>query len=573
MFWKSNKQQHKEKHIDISEVTVTLKPIGNVAPGTYLTVLYGFILLALIFVIFFLPGIIAGGTYITFKTSPVQAGVWIDGKKVGVTPCEVLVKQGTRNIELKRPFYKTVHMERKVGGFVFALPFLPRRESIHTDIAAADMDGLTSGTLADFAGWAMIKDFSANYQLPPILSEAAESIRGSTDQADRTKLAAFLKQAVSYTQSPYLARELFLAYAILESGNSVFTQATLVKLAKDYLALSKQYQNLPFWIFNVLPVYAPTEIGKKPQPETEIAREKGTKYGFLDSPWFKKIRKHYNDFLAAYRTRTKAALGPDRFISGIHFVPVPGGEFVMGKNDENDVLADPTTLMLLPHPVAVNAFYCSENEISNRQFKAFIDENPGWKPSQRDTLVAGKLADNQYLKDWQNDTFPAGQGELPVTHVSYFAAKAFCEWFTGKVEKSVPGLKARLPLESEWEWAATGGIQGGAPARGSIFFKDTIQGPGRVGSSLPNRFGLRDMAGNVWEWCENWYAPVSYLVTSYNPEVNTAAEAGITNGALKVVRGGSWANQQSELHFYTRGSQPPSWCTGFLGFRIVLVRR
>jgi len=570
MFWKKKQ----EKPVDISEVKVILKPLGKIQPGSYLTVLYAFIILSLLSAVFFLPGILAGGTYITFTANPVQAGVWIDGEKVGVTPCEILVKHGKRTIEFKRPFYKTLVVQQEVGSFMFALPFLPKRDSINTEIEVQDLDGLVAWALSDYAAWAMITDYSSHYQPPPILTETAKSIRTGLSQTEKTKLDLFLKQALSYTQSHFLARQLIKAYAILETGKGVFTQGTLLKLVKNYVALSTQYENLPFWIYNLLPVYASTDLEQDISLEMELTQAKGLKYGFLEAPWFKKIRENYSSYLVSFSTRIRGGYGSHRYLSGLHFVPIPGGMFVMGKNDDYDNLADPVNVSLLPHPVKVDAFYITENEISNRQFKAFIAENPAWKPSERESLIAKNLVDEEYLKYWQNDTYPPDTEEQPVTHVSYFAAAAYCDWLTQKIKTTAPGFKARLPFEAEWEWASGRGNSGYYQVQGSVFFREGIQGPARTGSSSVNVQGLKDTAGNVWEWCEDWYAPAGYLISSSDPEKNDiSGSAGIPYGALKVVRGGSWANPAEEIELYSRGSQPPSWCTEFLGFRVVLTER
>ncbi|MBN1798975.1 MAG: SUMF1/EgtB/PvdO family nonheme iron enzyme [Spirochaetales bacterium] len=568
------RKKKQEKPINISEVKVTLKPLGKIRPGTYLTVLYAFIILCLLFAIFFLPGILAGGTYITFTTSPVAAGVWIDGEKAGVTPCEVLVKGGKRKIEFRRPFYKTVVVEQEVGSFIFALPFLPKKDKVDMEMKVEDVDGLVAWALSDYTRWCMITDYSSHYQPPPILTETVKSIRSGLSQTEKAKLELFLKRALSFTQSHFLVRHLIHAYAILETGQGVFSQGTLLKLAKDYLALTKQYENLPFWIYNSLPVYASTELEQGISPEMEIAQTKGTKYGFFEAPWFKKIRENYVLFLNSFRTQVLAGYGSHRYLNGLHFVPVPGAVYIMGKSDDYSNLADPVQTPLLPHPVKVDAFYITEDEISNRQFKVFIDENPSWKPAQKNNLIAKDLVNENYLKDWENDTYPPGSGAQPVTYVSYFAAKAYCDWLTQKTKTTAPGFVVRLPFEAEWEWACARGNSMNYPVPGSIFFKENISGPALAGSSARNIHGLRDMAGNVWEWCEDWYAPAAYLISSYEPVENNAAHTiTMPYGAAKVVRGGSWADNLEEIALYTRGSQPPFFCTEITGFRVVLTER
>jgi formylglycine-generating enzyme required for sulfatase activity len=81
------------------------------------------------------------------------------------------------------------------------------------------------------------------------------------------------------------------------------------------------------------------------------------------------------------------------------------------------------------------------------------------------------------------------------------------------------------------------------------------------------------MVGNVWQWCEDPYAPSSYLLTSLDPALNASYEKGYAPGPDRAVRGGSWNNQSEQITVFTRGSQPAEWSTPYLGFRVALARR
>jgi len=156
-----------------------------------------------------------------------------------------------------------------------------------------------------------------------------------------------------------------------------------------------------------------------------------------------------------------------------------------------------------------------------------------------------------------------GREKHPVVHVSWDDAMAYCKW-AGK----------RLPTEAEWEFAARGGLDGARFVWGNEFnpggkwMANTWQGKfpeansgedgykntAPVGSYQPNGFGLFDMAGNVWEWCSDWYLPEYYARspkenpqgpdTSFDPD-----EPGIMK---RVTRGGSWMCADN----YCRGYRP-----------------
>ncbi len=243
----------------------------------------------------------------------------------------------------------------------------------------------------------------------------------------------------------------------------------------------------------------------------------------------------------------------------------------MGRDDVQSALGKSID-QFMAHPVGIDRFLLAETEVTNRQYQLFVDAKPEWKPSNRDTLQSTLLVSDEYLASWIDDRYPAGAADLPVTGVSWHAASAYCAWLQAALAATRPGALVRLPSEAEWEWAARGGLRGmpyptgDTPGR-SIVFATGVTGPGPAGSSEPNGYGLRDMAGNVWEWCADSYAPAAYLLSSIDPAVSRRIAGSLPETSEKVVRGGAWNNEKELLRVYGRGSQPASWCTPYLGFR------
>ena len=132
---------------------------------------------------------------------------------------------------------------------------------------------------------------------------------------------------------------------------------------------------------------------------------------------------------------------PPELLHQQRMVLIPAGEFLMGSNDEGSYDEEQPV-----RTVYVDAFYMDTTEVTNAQFKAFVDANPAW---QKDRIEPRFAIREEYLRDWKGNNYPKGRGNYPVVYVSWYAAMAYAEW-VGK----------RLPTEAEWEYAARGGLIG-----------------------------------------------------------------------------------------------------------------
>lgn len=280
---------------------------------------------------------------------------------------------------------------------------------------------------------------------------------------------------------------------------------------------------------------------------------------------------------------------------------IPGGTFMMGGDNDQ---ARPDEFP--KHKVSVDGFYMDSHEVTNAQFRAFTEATgyittaeiaPDWEelkaqlppgtPKPHDSLLQpssivftppnkpvplnnhGQWWSWVSGADWKHPFGPdsniEGKDDYPVVHVSWDDAVAYSQW-AGK----------RLPTEAEWEWAARGGQQetiypwgnehvdkgkvkanswqGQFPSHNTE--RDKYVGLAPVRSFSPNTYGLYDMAGNVWEWCSDWYHH-NYYSEIANPEgVNnpkgpsTSLDPNQPSIPKKVVRGGSFLCNDSYCSGY-----------------------
>ncbi|HTZ19104.1 MAG TPA: formylglycine-generating enzyme family protein [Dissulfurispiraceae bacterium] len=241
--------------------------------------------------------------------------------------------------------------------------------------------------------------------------------------------------------------------------------------------------------------------------------------------------------------------------TGIEFVFIKSGCYKMGDSAGD---GDPNERPV--HEACVSDFYIGRYAVTNSQFRKF---RPGHSSGNYEGVNLDD--DNQ-----------------PVINVSWEDAVDFAKWLSEKT-----GQQYRLPTEAEWEYAARAGTKtsrfwGNNPddacqyanvadisakklrPRWTAFFcDDGYAAASPVGSFKPNGFGLYDMLGNVWQWCEDVYDSRAYVRLPKNDPVYQGA------GEARVVRGGGWSNGPMGIRSAHRVGLTPTIGHRALGFRLV----
>lgn len=230
-------------------------------------------------------------------------------------------------------------------------------------------------------------------------------------------------------------------------------------------------------------------------------------------------------------------------VDGMRLRFVPAGPFLMGS-DRNDVNA--LAFEWPQRTVTLDAFWIDETEVTNGQYALCV--------------AAGRCVPPISLRSAtrQNYYSDPAYANYPVIYVNWAEARDYCEW-AGR----------RLPTEAEWEKAARGvdgalyswGNNAPSPARAN--FNRTRNDTTAVGSYAEGAspFGALDMAGNVYEWVNDWYLGAYYAEA---PEANPLGPA---TGTSRVLRGGAWNSEGREIRAASRYSYGPTRRENFIGFR------
>lgn len=228
-------------------------------------------------------------------------------------------------------------------------------------------------------------------------------------------------------------------------------------------------------------------------------------------------------------------------------VVIKGGTFYRGSNNGGrDEMPR--------HEIILDSFAIDVHPVTNEQFVRFLEAMGGEKDAQNNDTI--RLRESRIKRSGGKLNIESGYTKHPVVGVTWYGALAYAKW-VGK----------RLPTEAEWEIAAYGSLDEAVYPTGNniersqanFFSSDTTT----VMSYPPNGLGLYDIAGNVYEWCQDWYGYHYYDESVQEPN----NPKGPPQGVYRVLRGGCWKSLKEDLRCSHRHRNNPGTMNGTYGFR------
>ena len=258
----------------------------------------------------------------------------------------------------------------------------------------------------------------------------------------------------------------------------------------------------------------------------------------------------------------------------IEFCQIPAGVFTVGQTIEErcelintygqETFKKRFGSELPTHNIALDKFWIAKTPGTVENYRVFLNET-GWKTTAEVEGWSYHRVDNVWEKikglSWAIPGYSQSD-QHPVVHVSWFDAVEFTKWIS-----VVTGQQFYLPTAAEWEGAAHGGIAGcryagcGDIEQLAWIENNSGRAPKPVSLKISNNFGLHDMCGNVWEWCQDYYYPPTYQ------------QVGITNDPrnhARVSKGGAWHNTKEYVRCANHHGTDPCYHGSNFGFRLCL---
>ncbi|MDR1286248.1 MAG: SUMF1/EgtB/PvdO family nonheme iron enzyme [Treponema sp.] len=454
---------------------VRLPAILGIRPGAYLAVLYALIILGVVFFTLFFPGLSGPGSVAAVSCEPEGAAFYVDGIYMGAAPCKIFVPKGRHTLTLSLPGFTPFVREEEFRGRLFASSIFPLVHPVRAVLESPAPAAVFASHAADFAAWTFAGEPTAAYQIPMSLSEGAYRAARPGAAELREEMNGIIEASARFAVTRASLRDLARAKALSDNGGLAPSPVSLLRSAEESLAWLAKYPQGREWLGRVLPGLTPWQ-GESAEGAEDTA---------FATPGLTETAG-----AASLNGQGEAARIS---IEDLPFIRV--GEVSEGRSGD---------------------FWFCGAPVPQGLFTRFLAENPRWI----------------------GPSYGAGEN-APAAGVSWYAAEAFCLWFSARLPAAMADYEARLPAEAEWEAAA-----------GS-------EGSPRVPPEL-----LRN--GGLWEWCADPFAP---LLLPADPRAIEAV--GSPERSLRRIT----ADSQGQTIQTERASLPPDLSSPIISFRPVIVRK
>ncbi|QEN06097.1 PEGA domain-containing protein [Thiospirochaeta perfilievii] len=468
--------------IDTSHINIKLKDIFKISPNTYIPIFYGLLLIFILLLITVIPGLLNNRTNVIIKSSPTGAAVFIDNELIGSTPLEISLPKGSREFTVKKEHFfdytSTEVVERR------------KSQVIYIDLESKKGLDILKNGYANGSRWSLVNSnqLSNRYRIPNIISEPVLDYYEAND-FNRESLESYLESSLKLITNEFILSDYLRALAINSSNKKLLSVSSIKNSASFIEKLLNSTPNLSLLIYNKILLRRSLDI-KSPALE-RIARDHQLKI---------------NKNVVSFKEQSSSIK-----VENLNFINIPESQI-------------PTIDVNFIHNISNESFYILEEMVDRDNYFKFLEDNPKWSKENTEELINKGLVDKFYL-DFSND-------EDYITNISYYAAKAWCEW-ANEYYNIPSNYKISLPSENLWLSA--------------------------------NQFDILDNV-DAWQWTNQGFYIYDHFLTKKSGVILDEFD----QIEAKLVVGKNKYNTKAES---SRGVQNASWCTPFLSFRPVLIRK
>jgi len=501
------RKRHIPDEDEIKQTLVKLPEIFGRKPEQYIIHLYATGIALILFAVLVLPGLLVPGSHVRIDSTVPGAGVFSDDTRLGSTPYLGFLPAGHHHLVIRAPGLVSVEKDVDLPRHILGSLFVLGRTTIRFEQTMPDEDAYFSSVIKDFSRWSMVdRTFfgsdrnKLNYPVPVVLAPAASAWKATHQQetVNANKLKTFLIAAAPHINNAAQAEDFSRAWLVLASTGVAGSSDADVADLLDGLGLRND-STLAATFGNILP-----NLGTVKASEKKVAPAVATPVG-------------------------NASFGGLAFIG-------------FGTKPE--------------------VSYLAVKEIGEHLFGEFLDAHPEWNIEAYQKLKDAELVDEGYLSTFIHDK-AVGQlpYDKPVRDVSYYAAKAFCLWFT---ETKLPqdfrkkGYIADLPKYQLWlsaDASASSNARGPWLIPGQPLNAEYRAGP-----------GLSNIRGGLFEWSSD----TAIMHETSRADVVLAVKR--FPGWQRRVLGGAFTMEAKNFDPAAMYGEPATWCSPYTGFRIAIVK-